>query len=161
MKQQKETVGACSVLALGRQNSMPHTNYSSSEDIQRKFFPLYNTENMNYSASIIEPFMENYYFYPNLFPQMSLSPDTSSPGPCELDFTDNFSPASTPPGFTTNPLSIKMEPSHQGSLPSDHDYNVAMTLAKDMPMSHLPPYPTQGNYRLNLNAKLFPFQINC
>ncbi|RHZ63847.1 hypothetical protein Glove_327g61 [Diversispora epigaea] len=154
MKQQKETVGACSVLALGRQN-LPHTNYSSSEDIQRKFLPFYSSD---YPNSMIEQFMPdgNYYFYPSpLFSQaIGLSSDTSTPD-AELDFSDNFSPASSPgyttppgytssPGYSTSPLSIKMEASHQGSLSNDHDYNVAMTLAKDMPMSHLSPYSTQG-----------------
>ncbi|CAG8484334.1 12050_t:CDS:2 [Acaulospora colombiana] len=150
MKQQKETVGACSVLALSRQGSMPHTNYSSPEDIQRKFLPYYNSDNMSYSTSMIEPLSMsegNYYYYPPLFSfgppaSNSLSPDSSET--CsDLDLTDSFTPASPPSDFTS-PLTIKMEASHQGSLHHDHDYNVAMTLAKDMPMSHLSPYSTQG-----------------
>ncbi|CAG8475317.1 11926_t:CDS:2 [Funneliformis caledonium] len=159
MKQQKETstsVGACSVLALGRPGSMTHTmsptNYSSPEDeIHRKFMPYYAPDAMSYSpTSIMDPLSiteGNYYYYPPLFsfgtpnalsPEVSSSPETCS----DLDLTDSFTHDSPPSGFTSPSLSIKME--SQGSLGHEHDYNMALSLAKDIPFSHLNPYSTQG-----------------
>jgi len=159
MKQQKETstsVGACSVLALGRPSSMAHTisptNYSSpDDDIQRKFMPYYASDTMSYSPSMIEPLSiteGNYYYYPPLFSfgtSNALSPEvTSSPETCsDLDLTDSFTHDSPPSGFTSPSLSIKME--SQGTLSNENDYNVALSLAKDIPFSHLNPYTTQGN----------------
>ncbi|CAG8446198.1 21541_t:CDS:2 [Gigaspora rosea] len=155
MKQQKETIEACSVLALGRPSSMPQ-NYSSSEDIQRKYLPYYNSDLSCSPTSMIEPFSlsteGNYCYYPPLFslgPPTShtLTPDSSSPETCsdlDLDLTDSFS-ADSPPSYFTDPsFPIKMENLHQGSLNNDHDYNVAMAMAKEMPIGHFSPYSTQG-----------------
>ncbi|CAG8475675.1 14243_t:CDS:2 [Cetraspora pellucida] len=154
MKQQKETIEACSVLALGRPSSMPQ-NYSSSEDIQRKYLPYYNPDLSCSPASMIEPFSlstaGNYCYYPPLFslgPPTShtLSPESSSPETCsdlDLDLTDSFS-ADSPPSYFTDPsFPIKMENLHQSSLNNDHDYNVAMAMAKEMPIGHFSPYSTQ------------------
>jgi hypothetical protein len=150
MKQQKETstsVGACSVLALGRPSSMTHTmptNYSSPDE--GKFMPYYASDTMGYSpTSMIDITEGNYYYYPPLFPfgtPTALSPEiSSSPETCsDLDLTDSFTD-SPPSGFASPSLSIKME--SQG-LGSEHDYNV-LSLAKDIPFSHLNPYTTQGN----------------
>jgi hypothetical protein len=154
MKQQKETstsVGACSVLALGRPSSMTHTmptNYSSPDE--GKFMPYYASDTIGYSpTSMMEPLSiteGNYYYYPPLFPfgtPTALSPEvSSSPETCsDLDLTDSFTHDSPPSGFTSPSLSIKME--SQG-LGSEHDYNVALSLAKD-PFAHLNPY-TQGKF---------------
>lgn len=137
------------MLALGRPSSMTHTmptNYSSPDE--GKFMPYYASDTIGYSpTSMMEPLSiteGNYYYYPPLFPfgtPTALSPEvSSSPETCsDLDLTDSFTHDSPPSGFTSPSLSIKME--SQG-LGSEHDYNVALSLAKD-PFGHLNPY-TQG-----------------
>ncbi|CAB4483333.1 hypothetical protein RhiirA5_493181 [Rhizophagus irregularis] len=150
MKQQKETStsGACSVLALGRPSSISHTMPTSYTPDTEKYMPYYASDTMSYSpTSMIEPLSiteGNYYYYPPLFSfgtSNALSPE--SPETCsDLDLTDSFTHDSPPSGFTSPSLSIKME--SQG-LGNEHDYNVALSLAKDIPFGHLNHYTTQGN----------------
>ncbi|RIA95260.1 hypothetical protein C1645_721597 [Glomus cerebriforme] len=125
-------------------HTMSPTNYSSPDE--GKFMPYYASDTMSYSpTSMIEPLSiteGNYYYYSPLFPfgasnalspEVSSSPETSC---SDLDLTDSFTHDSPPSGFTSPSLSIKME--SQG-LSSEHDYNVALSLAKD-PFGHLNPY---------------------
>ncbi|CAB4387673.1 unnamed protein product [Rhizophagus irregularis] len=149
MKQQKETStsGACSVLALGRPSSISHTMPTSYTPDTEKYMPYYASDTMSYSpTSMIEPLSiteGNYYYYPPLFSfgtSNALSPE--SPETCsDLDLTDSFTHDSPPSGFTSPSLSIKME--SQG-LGNEHDYNVALSLAKDIPFGHLNHYTTQA-----------------
>jgi len=196
MKQLKETVGACSVLALGRSSPIPQSSYSP-EEIQRKFMTYYNPDNININYpenQFIESLSmtnENYFYYPPpffAFDAPATTPITTStvttttttnntnnnnlspispPESCSNlnDLTDTFTSTSHPSDFTNtsnndhhhhhhhhhhhqhpSSLPIKLESSR---CPLDHDYNIALSLTKDLSINSLSSYSPTGTPMLS------------